>query len=246
MFFLGGNIVCLQNQAFSWAWFKAYQSHEGCTSRVGQADEEPIFPQIFVKRENSSWGYLRLVKKVHSKGSFSLAVCLSFNWGKWSKFIRKPFTLWAVSLCSLPGMKGMHFQLLTVSELLELMKRINNLQQEDEWGWENYLSMCWLQLHFSSSSWSGKSHRWEKNLGQISNWKLSTIWAEFRIAGQFCLSVTLLCKSANKIWQLSILFSVINYTWECIYSLLWICTDTLFFGITSPFCQTVFWNLMRS
>lgn len=159
---------------------------------------------------------------------------------------RKPFSLWAVGLCSLPVMKGMHFQLLTVSELLELIRSINNLQQEDECGWGNYLPMYWLQVYFSSSPSSDFfPHGWGKYLGQIISWKLSTIWTEFTAAGQFCLSVTLLCKSANKIWQLNTLFSVINYTWECICSLLWICTDTLFFGITSLFCQTVFWNLMR-
>lgn len=61
---------------------------------------------------------------------------------------QKTLPLWAVGLCSLPVMKGMHHQLLTASEFLELIKSINNLQQEDEWGWENYLSMYWLQVYF--------------------------------------------------------------------------------------------------
>lgn len=65
-FFLGENIiVCLQYQAFSCAWFKAYQSYEGRAPHVSQADEEPIIPHIFVKRENSSWWYLKVVQKVH-------------------------------------------------------------------------------------------------------------------------------------------------------------------------------------
>lgn len=140
----------------------------------------------------------------------------------------------------------MHFQLLTVSELLELIKSINNLQQEDEQGWENCLSMFWLQVYFSSSPWSdsfptGGEKTWVRSF--TGNSAPSELNSE--LLDSFCLSVTLLCKSANKIWQLNVLFSIINYTWECICSLLWICTDTLFFAITSLFCQTVFWNLTR-
>lgn len=60
MFFLGKNvIVWLQNQAFLCSWFKAYQSQEGRAPRVSQADEEPIFPQIFCEKSKQLMGIFK-------------------------------------------------------------------------------------------------------------------------------------------------------------------------------------------